>query len=336
MLSSKTLRWGILGTSFISDVMVQAIQKEGRSTVTAVTGRNQERLNAFAEKHQIPTTATDYHAIINHPDVDIVYIALPNHLHHEYAAAAAQAGKAILCEKSLSVTTEQAACIAKHVKEHNVFFAEGLMYRHHPVISSLLELLKTGEIGTVQSIQSSYIAAIDQFVNPDSMGAIFNLGCYPASLAYLVMQNAHPEQASDQYQAQAFGRRGADGNICDTSLNMLFGNGCQVQLHTAEDYGLKHHFRILGKKGFIEMTSNPWLPEEENQISWGIYEQEVHSVAVSAEGDAFLYQVRNIVDALQNGEKAMPAPAASLDDSVEIMEWLERWHDLAQATALAA
>ena len=336
MLSDKALRWGILGTSFISDVMVQAIQKEGRSTVTAVAGRHQERLNAFAEKHKIPTTATDYNTIINHPEVDIVYIALPNHLHHEFAALAAQAGKAILCEKSLSVTTEQASYIARHVKEHNVFFAEGLMYRHHPLVATLLELIKKNDIGDIQSIQGSYIAAIDQFVNPDSMGAIFNLGCYPASLAYLVMQNVHSEQPLSQYQAQAFGRCGADGNICDTSLNMLFGNGCQIQLHTAEDYGLKHNFRILGKKGFIEMTSNPWLPEEENQISWGLYEQDVHSVAVSAEGDAFLYQIRNILNALQSGKKALPAPAASLDDSLGIMEWLERWHDLAKANALSA
>ena len=326
----KTLKWGVLGTSFISTEMVNAIAKEGRSTVIAVAGRHQQRLADFAKQHNIEKQYTDYDALINDSDVDIIYIALPNHLHHIYVEKAAKAGKAILCEKSLTVTKQQTELVQKALAEHPVFFAEGLMYLHHPVINKLLDLLKQGVIGDIKQINASYCAAISQFVNPQGGGAIYNLGCYPASIAYRCIE-AVSSVAADKFDINAVGRLGTDGNVCETSASLKFDDNVQVQLHCAEDYGMRSSLQILGDKGYLTFDTNPWLPQTSNVIRYALYEQQETSVEVKADGDAFYYQVQHIIDAVNAKQSELTQPCANLTDSVNIMDWLVQWHDHAKA-----
>ncbi len=129
------MKWGILGTSFISGVMAEAIQGDDKSELYAVAGRSEQNLKTFAEQYGIENTFNDYDALIADEQVDIIYIALPNHLHHDFIVKAAEQGKAILCEKSLSVDMEKTELALKAVETHKVFFAEGLMYLHHPLIT---------------------------------------------------------------------------------------------------------------------------------------------------------------------------------------------------------
>ncbi|WP_026973355.1 Gfo/Idh/MocA family protein [Aliagarivorans marinus] len=324
---SHTLRWGILGTSFISGVMAEAIQLDGSSELYAIAGRSPEPRQAMAKQYGIPVQHDDYQALIDDPQVDIVYIALPNHVHHDYVVKAAQAGKAILCEKSLSVDMPKTELALAAVEQHQVFFAEGLMYLNHPLIATLCELVNSGEIGTLRAISAQYTAAISQFVNPGSKGALFNLGCYPASLVHLLLQQSG--NLSD-YQLQATGRRGADGNICDSAATIQFANGITAQLHTAEDYGLHASFSVLGDKGSIELLNNPWLPSKENRLRVRHYEQPAREICVDAEGDGFLYQVRAILAALRAGNKQLARPAAGWEDSRQIMQLLSDWHSAAE------
>ncbi len=325
----KCLTWGVLGTSFISGVMVKAIQQEGRSKVLAVAGRDLSRLTDFANEYDIVKRYQDYDELIEDSDVDIIYIALPNHLHHEYSVKAAKAGKAIVCEKSLSIDMQKTGAIDKHCR--NVFFAEGLMYLNHPLIKELLALIQSPQFGTLKSIESHYVASIEQFVNPDSKGALFNLGCYPVSLAYVILkQSCTDEELRHNYTLTAQGVRGDDGNICDSSMQLKFSNGVCLRVHTAENYGLHHGFTLLGSNGFVRLVTNPWLPEGENNvIEFGEYEQTVKQLVVRGEGDGFYYQVKHVIDSVQGGSLALPAPSASLDDSIHIMALLCDWHDAA-------
>ncbi len=123
------------------------------------------------------------------------------------------------------------------------------MYLHHPFTSKILNMLDSGIIGEVRSIQGHYCASIAQFVNPESKGALYNLGCYPASLLHLIMQHCFGEKSFDNYTITASGRRGADGNVCESAATLQFENGVVCQLHTAEDYGLHSGFTILGTEG---------------------------------------------------------------------------------------
>ncbi|MGR5238620.1 Gfo/Idh/MocA family protein [Vibrio alfacsensis] len=323
------MKWGILGTSFISGVMAEAIKGDAKSELYAVAGRSERNLNAFAEQFDVEKTFTDYDGLIADEQVDIIYIALPNHLHHDFIIRAAEQGKAILCEKSLSVDMEKTELALHAVEAHQVFFAEGLMYLHHPLIRELVSVLKSGEIGELRSIHTSYIASIAQFVNPDSKGALYNLGCYPISLMHLVVKTMHGELAFENRTMKAMGRRGHDGNVCESSLMMTFGEQYSASVHTAEDHGLKHQFTILGSKGCITLDSNPWLPTQENEFSIEVYETSKRTISVPADGDAFFYQVRNIREAVEAGQKALENPCATWKDSHRIMQLLTEWEALA-------
>ena len=327
---SKMINWGILGTSFISGVMADAIKAQGQSVIYGVAGRNTTTLAEFSAQYQIPHQFTDFDALINSPKVDVVYIALPNHLHHEYIIKAANAGKAILCEKSLSVDMPSTIASLDAIKQNKVFFLEGLMYLAHPFMQQLSKTLASGVIGEIKSIRGQYCAAISQFVNPASLGALFNLGCYPASLMQLVMQQQFGNNISQQYQLQATGRRGQDGNICESTAIVTYANGVQCHLHTAEDYGLHAGFTILGSLGSIEFTSNPWLPEAQgNHFSVRLYEQDAEVVNVAAKGNGFYYQVEAVLAALDSKQYTVPRPLAQLQDSHDIMNLLTAWHHAA-------
>ncbi len=303
---NKTLNWGILGTSFISGVMADAIVEEGHTCLHSVAGRSEKTLMEFAEKYDIANIYQDYDALINDDEVDIIYIALPNHLHHDFVIKAANAGKAILCEKSLSIDMKKT--------------------------DEALAAVRLGTIGEIRSINGVYCASIAQFVNPDSKGALYNLGCYPASLMHLVMQQAFGDGIFDNYHIAASGRVGEDGNICESAANIQFANGVTCQLHTAEDYGLHADFTILGSKGSLALVSNPWLAEATgNQLVITQYEQQGKTVSVPADGNGFLYQVRLIREAIEQGSTSLQRPAATPEDSRQIMKILTDWEVAAQA-----
>ncbi|MEM7117577.1 MAG: Gfo/Idh/MocA family oxidoreductase [Chloroflexota bacterium] len=321
------LNWGIIGTSFISDTLAEAIGNDPEAQVVAVAGRRPEALAEFQEKYEIARTYLDYDAFLADETVDVIYIALPNHLHHSYVVKAAAAGKHILCEKSLSIdmpkTEEALAAVAKQ----GVFFMEGLMYLVHPLLAKLVGLLQAQAVGSIRTISGQYCADIAQFVNPGSKGAIYNLGCYPASLLHLVLQTAFGAEAFSAYQLAAFGNLSSyDGNVCDTLVQLRFANGVLAQLHCAEDYGETAVFTITGDAGEIRFVSNPWLPTAtDNIIELNRYGQGVERIEVSAKGDAFFYEVRLVRDCIERGLLEAPRPAPRQSDSHEIMELLTRW-----------
>lgn len=322
----KTLNWGMLGTSFISAEMADAIIKEGHTRLYSVAGRSVATLNEFANKYDIKNTFTDFDALINDPQVDIIYIALPNHLHHEYVIKAANAGKAVLCEKSLSIDMEKTHAALAAVSENNTFFVEGLMYLTHPFTRAITQTIKEGAIGEIKSISAQYCAAIEQFVNPNSKGALYNLGCYPVSLMHLLIKQQFTSEVSDNYQINAFGKRGSDGNVCESAATIQYSNGITCQLHTAENYGLHAAFTVLGSEGSLVLNSNPWLPDAKgNSFAITKYEQESEVISVEADGNGFLYQVRLIREALEQGHKNLQWPAATPQDSGQIMKLLTDW-----------
>lgn len=224
----------------------------------------------------------------------------------------------------MAKTDEALAAVVKN----NVFFAEGLMYLTHPLAKRISDEINRGAIGDIRSINGQYCASIAQFVNPESKGALYNLGCYPASLAHLIMQQAFGDDVFDSYTVAASGRRGEDGNICESAATIQFANGTLCQLHTAEDYGLHAEFTVLGSKGSLQLLSNPWLPEAEgNQLIITTYEQQGETISVPAQGNGFLYQVKLIREAVEKGQLALQRPAATPKDSRQIMKLLTDWEN---------
>ncbi|KAF5723981.1 hypothetical protein FMUND_1302 [Fusarium mundagurra] len=327
------LRWGMLGTSFISDVVARSILASQNSTISAVFGRNEDRLTAFADKHGIAERYTSIDELLDKAEIDVVYVGLPNHMHTPAVLAAAKRGKAILSEKSLATTMEDAKAIEKAVKDAGVFFLEGLMYLTHPLMNKTQELLLEGRIGTVRGVSGYYSANIWKKANPLSMGTIYNLGCYPVSLLHFVIETAFGGDAFAKRQLHGFGNISTEGSVHvrDASLTVRFDNGVLASLQSTDSYGNDSSFAILGDKGRIRFITNPWLPiAGDNIIEIKTYGGSTEEIIVPAGMDAFGYQVKKVEEYLSHGVKTAERPSPNVDQSVEIMGLLTEWEALIQ------
>lgn len=321
------LRWGILGTSFISGTMAEAIASSENSSLEAVMGRDPGRLEAFASRHGIAKRYGDIGTLLGDDNIDIVYVGLPNNVHHNVVIAAAKRGKAIVSEKSLTVTMADAQTLADAVRTSGVFFMEGLMYLNHPVIAELGAILRSGRLGQLRSINGLYAADISKFVNPAGGGTLFNLGCYPASLLHYVIQTACGDDAFGLRKIAGHGNMSeTDGNISDAAVSAWFSNGVLATLQSTDSYGMAWNFAIYGDKGVARCKTNPWLPVAgDNIIEVEIYGKEPDQIVVSTGLDAFQHQVLTTEAALRSGLKQAPRPSPRLADSLEIMGFLTEW-----------
>lgn len=323
------LRWGLLGTSFISGTMADAIAKSQGSTVVAVAGRDLSRLQDFASRYSIPKSYSDYEGLCRDPDIDVVYVGLPNHIHHAYSLLAASQGKHVLCEKSLSIDMEKTESLLNGLANSSVFFVEGLMYRAHPVISAFVDLIRNGRLGDLRVISAYYHADIAQFVNPMGKGALYNLGCYPASLMQLVMSASFGDEAFENRQLSGYGIVSShEGNITDAIVNARFNNGVLAQIATSETHGMAFGFTVTGQSASARFFTNPWLPDGGDNIieiidhsSGSVAER----IAINSGMDAFDHQVHMIEEAIAEGRREAFFPSPSHNDSRAIMRFLTDW-----------
>lgn len=321
------LRWGILGTSFISNTMATAINGSAGSEIRAVSGRDGERLAAFAREHGIARTHSSIDAVIDDPEVDVVYVGLPNHLHHDAVIKAARSGKAVLSEKSLTTTMADAQALADAVRDADIFFLEGLMYLSHPVIATLGSIIRSGRLGPVRSIAGAYAADIWKLVNPRGNGTIYNLGCYPVSLMQYVVQAAYGDDAFADRTLSGYGNISFhDNNICDAALAVRFGCGVLATLQSTDSFGMSFDFSVRGERGCLRFVTNPWLPVAgDNLIEITDYGAVPETIVIGSDHDAFGHQVRLVEHCLRQGLKEAPRPSPQLADSLEIMQMLTEW-----------
>ncbi|WP_029215081.1 Gfo/Idh/MocA family protein [Kallotenue papyrolyticum] len=188
----KKLRWGVLGAANIArKQVIPAIQASQTGQVVAIASRDRARAEALAREQTIPQVYDSYEALLASDQVDAVYIPLPNSEHRRWTLAAAEAGKHILCEKPLAVTAAEAEEMVIAAQRAGVVLAEAFMYRHHPLTRKVLELLRSGAIGELRLIRSSFTFVLDRQqdirrVRELGGGALLDVGCYCVNLARLV------------------------------------------------------------------------------------------------------------------------------------------------------
>ena len=191
-MATNALRWGILSTADIARAKVipgSAGQVARRSV--AIASRDGERAAVVADELGIPRAHRSYEALLADPEVDAVYIPLPNHLHAEWTIAAARAGKHVLCEKPLAMTAADAERMVAVCRAEGVHLMEAFMYRLHPSWVAVRELVASGRIGRLVAVDSWF-----SFFNDDPSnirnkreaggGALFDVGCYCVNLSRML------------------------------------------------------------------------------------------------------------------------------------------------------
>ncbi|HSO30193.1 MAG TPA: Gfo/Idh/MocA family oxidoreductase [Candidatus Sulfomarinibacteraceae bacterium] len=186
------LRWGILSTANIGrEKVIPGIQGADRCRVTAIASRDIGRAQRVAAELGIPSVHRSYEALLADRDVDAVYIPLPNHLHAEWAIAAARAGKHVLCEKPLATTAADAERMIAVAEAEGVHLMEAFMYRLHPSWVAVCDLVTAGRIGRLIAVQSWFSYYNDDPANIRNIravggGALFDIGCYSVNLSRLL------------------------------------------------------------------------------------------------------------------------------------------------------
>lgn len=186
------LRWGILSTASVARTkVIPGIQRGDRCRVVAIASRDLDHARAVAAEAGIPTAHGSYEALLADPEVDAVYIPLPNHLHAEWTIAAVEAGKHVLCEKPLALTSAHAQRMVDAADAGGVLLMEAFMYRLHPSWVAVVDLVAAGRIGQLVAVQSWFSYFNDDATNIRNIreyggGALFDIGCYSVNLSRLL------------------------------------------------------------------------------------------------------------------------------------------------------
>jgi predicted dehydrogenase len=187
-----TLRWGILSTASIAtEKAIPGMLRAARCEVVAIGSRDEARAAAVAERHGIPRVHGSYETLLADPDVDAVYIPLPNHLHAEWTIAAARAGKHVLCEKPLALNPADAERMIEVCRAEGVALMEAFMYRLHPSWVAVRELVASGRIGRLVAVNSWFSYFNDDPANIRNIaayggGALLDIGCYSVNLSRML------------------------------------------------------------------------------------------------------------------------------------------------------
>jgi xylose dehydrogenase (NAD/NADP) len=186
MPPTTKLRWGILGVANINSRLLPAFGRSTRSEVQAIASRSLDRARQAADAAHIPTAYGSYEQLLADPNIDAVYIPLPNTLHAEWTRRAAEHGKHVLCEKPLMPTAPEAEELVEFCRARNVRLMDGFMWPHHPRTARLREAIDSGAIGTVQRVAGAFTFPLQPFdpknirLQPDlGGGSLLDVGCYP-------------------------------------------------------------------------------------------------------------------------------------------------------------
>jgi len=185
MTQSNCLRWGVLSTANIGlKALIPALQAYPGAELCALASRDAEKAERYAKLYHIPKTYDSYEALIQDPDIGVVYNPLPNHLHMEWTIKAIEAGKHVLCEKPLALDAPQAQRMLEAAQQHGVLLMEAFMYRYHPQHRRVQALLKSGFISAPRLIRSCFSFPLLALGRPGDIrwqaggGSLMDLGCY--------------------------------------------------------------------------------------------------------------------------------------------------------------
>ncbi len=252
MTTADRVRWGLLGTARINDAILEGARHATRAEVVAVGSRDGVRAAAYAAEKGLPTAHGSYDALLADPDVDAVYISLPNALHHPWTLAALRAGKHVLCEKPYSRRPGEVEEAFDLAASRGLVLAEAFMWRQTPMVARFIAELPS--IGRLQLIRSSFSFALsdeaDIRVNAGlDGGSLMDVGCYTVSAVRLVA-GEEPEAVEAMADLDA---AGVDRRLMGL---LRFPSGVLAQI--ASGFTTDHRsLEAIGTGGSLAMV-DPW------------------------------------------------------------------------------
>jgi D-xylose 1-dehydrogenase (NADP+, D-xylono-1,5-lactone-forming) len=195
-MTSQTIKWGVLGYARIAkNSLIPAIQEAPNSELYAVASRDPEKLKECRELFACPKLYEDYDAMLEDPELQAVYIPLPNSMHKEWAIKAMRKGKHVLCEKPIALNAAECREMIEAAEQSGVLLMEAFMYRFTELALRVKEIIGSGELGELKYIHSTFRFLLDRpntiKVRPElGGGSLYDVGCYPVSFVNMITGRA--------------------------------------------------------------------------------------------------------------------------------------------------
>lgn len=318
-MSLRKVKWGILSTANIGvKKVVPSMQNSELCEMVAISSRNLEQAQLAAEELEIPTFYGSYEQLLADPNIDAIYNPLPNHLHVPWTLKAMEAGKHVLCEKPISITSKEAELLLDATQKYpKIKVMEAFMYRFHPQWEKVKKIIKCGDIGEIRCIDSVFTY---HNVDPNNVrnkadiggGGILDIGCYCINLARFLYESEpievhsfldiDPDFKTDRLASGTLQfEKGIATFLCSTQLNhkqsaTIYGTKGRIELNIPFNAPNEHTRKI---KIYIGNNSETILFDMCDQYS--------------LQGDAFS---RSILDDSE--------PPISLSDSFANMHVIDR------------
>ncbi|MFH7015724.1 Gfo/Idh/MocA family protein [Flavobacterium sp. FlaQc-47] len=316
---------GIIGTANVSRSFIEVLKESATIKITAVASRSFEKAHLFAQEFGIEKAYASYQELLDDPQIDAVYIPLPNSLHAEWVIKAAQAKKHILCEKPIALKVEDVKEMYEEAIKNNVFLMEGYPYKFQPQTILMLKMIQDGIIGEVAQIYADFGFTVDDAENNIRLkpelggGVMWDAGAYPVSIIRAVTGQKPRE-------ILAFGK--LNNHDLDTAVAAMFRfeNGITAQLNCNFNAAPHRHVRVIGSKGIITAgynnitKANTAFIEIKRDLDWN-YELEKIEVPY---GSGLLFEAETFVDQIKNynKEKQILAMNEAIDNTATILDIL--------------
>jgi predicted dehydrogenase/aryl-alcohol dehydrogenase-like predicted oxidoreductase len=329
------IRWGILGPGGIAKAFAGGVAGSRTGTLAAIATRDPAKAG-LAETFPGTRILAGYDALLADPDIDAVYIALPHPYHAEWAIKAAEAGKHVLCEKPMGLTAFEADAMIHAARKAGTFLGEAFMYRLHPQTLKLVELVKSGVIGEVRMIKSSFGFAMPDFMpehrlyaNDLAGGGILDVGGYPVSMARLIAGAAAGKPVAEPDKVVGVAHLGQSGVDEWASALLHFPGGIVAEVSCSISLNQDNMLRIFGTKGRIE-APDFWFAGGNRDVGPGRIDF-VHgdgkreTISVNETRHLYSFEVDAATEAIRAGRQEFAWPGMNWADSLDNLRVLDKW-----------
>jgi predicted dehydrogenase/aryl-alcohol dehydrogenase-like predicted oxidoreductase len=335
MSSKASVRWGILGPGDIAKAFAGGVAGSRTGVLSAIATRDPGRAG-LAETFPGARILAGYDALLADPEIDAIYIAVPHPLHAEWAIKAAEAGKHVLCEKPLALTAFEADAMMHAARKAGTFLGEAFMYRLHPQTLKLVELIKSGVIGDIRMIKSSFGFAMPRFMpehrlyaNDLAGGGILDVGGYPVSMVRLIVGAAAGKPFAEPDKVAGVAHLGQSGVDEWASALLHFPGGIVGEVSCSISLDQENMLRILGTKGSIEVPDF-WFAGGNRDVGLGRIEMiradgSRETISVNETRHLYSFEVDGAGEAILAGRQEFAWPGMGWDDSLGTLHVLDKW-----------
>jgi len=319
------VRWGVLGTAQIAKVcVIPAILKSGNGVLQAIASRDPVKAQALVDEHRRGVAYESYAALLKDPEIDAVYIPLPNYLHKEWTIKALEAGKHVLVEKPFAMNAKEAQEMVEAAHRYDRLLMEAFMYRFHPRSRHIKQLVDQGALGRITLIRSAFTFLVKRngsnerlFLPEMGGGSLWDVGCYGVSVARWLL-GGEPTTVS---ALADYGESGVDINFVGT---LRFASGALAVIESSFKAALQQTFSVIGEDGAIELPHDAFIPWEKDVTFIMRGPDEEHGQPVTIPGaDEYQLMIEHFANAVQGSAKLAYSPGESVNQ-MRVLDALAR------------